>query len=36
MARQKLDWQQELVKDLTKERDFLLEQLAMSKSICHI
>ncbi|XP_056453260.1 coiled-coil domain-containing protein 106-like isoform X2 [Gadus chalcogrammus] len=31
MARQKLDWQQELVKDLTKERDFLLEQLAMTR-----
>ena len=36
MAKQKIEWQQEMLKEMTKERDFLREQLAMSKSICHI
>ena len=36
MAKQKVEGQQEMLKEVTTERDFLREQLAMSKSFCHV
>ena len=36
MTKLKVEWQQEMLKEVTTERDFLREQLAMSKSFCHV